>query len=89
MDTIVLSYPVNVDGKEIRELKLRRPKVRDTLAAEKIGGSNAEKEIHLFANLTEQTRATIETLDMVDYGKLQDAYTGFLSLPRTLPGEDA
>lgn len=60
-------------------LHMRRPKVRDMLAAEKSKGTDAEKEIVLFANLCEVTPAEIEALDMVDYQQLQQAYQGFLS----------
>lgn len=88
-ETIKLEYPIEIDGVKVAELKLRRPKVRDSLASEKSGGSNAEKEVRLFANLAEQTTDTIEDLDMLDYGKLQEAYTGFLSSLRKKPGKDA
>lgn len=79
MEKIVLDHPVNVDGLEIKTLGLRRPKVKDQLTADKAGGSDAEKEIRLFANLSEQPPAVIEELDLADYAKLQKAYTGFLS----------
>lgn len=79
MKTIELDYPIQVNGVEVKTLKLRRPKVRDQLAVEKSGGSNAEKEIRLFANLTEMPPETLEELDIRDYGKLQEAYQGFLS----------
>ena len=60
-------------------LTLRRPKVRDMLAADKASGSDAEKEVRVFANLCEVAPAVIEALDMADYQALQERYAGFLS----------
>lgn len=79
MEKIVLDYPVTVDKVEVKSLNMRRPKVRDQLAAEKGGGGNAEQEVRLFANLCEVPSSTVEELDMVDYAKLQEKYRGFLS----------
>lgn len=72
---IALKYPL----KSASTLTMRRVKVRDSLAARKVKGGDAEQEIALFANLCEVTPAQIEALDMVDYKQLQDAYSGFLS----------
>ena len=76
--TITLQFPVTVEGVEVRSLMLRRPKVRDQLAAQS-GGSEMEREIRLFDNLTEQTPETIQDLDLKDYQALQEVFTGFLS----------
>jgi hypothetical protein len=72
---IPLKYPL----KSTDKLTMRRVKVRDSLAAQKIKGSDAEQEIFLFANLCEVTIKQIEALDMADYKQLQEAYSGFLS----------
>ena len=72
---ITLKYPL----KSVSTLTMRRVKVRDSLAAQKIKGSDAEQEIFLFANLCEVTTKQIEALDMADYKQLQEAYSGFLS----------
>ncbi len=77
--TIELKHPVTVDGAGIKQLTLRRPKVRDMIASDKAGGSDAEKEIRTFAHLCEVSPETIEELDLADYLKLQKAYQGFLS----------
>ena len=79
MTTIKLKHPIKVDGVEIQELTMRRPKVRDQIAAEKGGGSDAEKELRMFANLCEITPQSLEEMDMVDYKALQEAYVDFLS----------
>lgn len=74
---IKLSHPVVSGGTELRVLTLRRPKVRDVLLAAKIGGSDEEKEVRMFANLCEVAPDVVEELDMADYKKLQDGYRGF------------
>lgn len=76
---INLDYPVRIDGVEVKVLQMRRPKVKDQLAADKFGGGDAEKEVRLFANLCEVAPDTIEELDLADYTKLQGEYKGFLS----------
>jgi len=76
---ITLQYPVTVNGAETTGLSMRRPKVRDMLIGEKKGKSDAEKEIHIFANLCEVSPDVIQELDMVDYGTLQKEYQDFLS----------
>lgn len=73
---IDLKYPLD-NGTQA--LTMRRPKVRDMLAADKAKGSDADKEIAMFANLCEVAPADIEALDMADYKALQQAYSGFLS----------
>ncbi|WP_321367920.1 phage tail assembly protein [uncultured Desulfuromusa sp.] len=79
MRTIVLDYPVTVDGEEITQLEMRRGKARDQVTAQKGCESNAEMEIKLFANLCEVQLEVIEELDMADYGEVQKVYSGFLS----------
>ena len=77
--TITLKYPVTVDGIEVTTLTMRRAKVRDSRDAQRDGGSSAEAEIRLFANLCEVTPAAIEEIDMADYARIQKVYEGFLS----------
>ena len=75
-----LQFPLDGPaGAKIDRLFLRRPKVRDMLAGDKAGGSDAEKEIRTFANLCEVSPETIEAMDMADYKRLQEAYANFLS----------
>jgi hypothetical protein len=79
MTKIKLTNPVKVDGREIIEISLRRPKVRDRLAVERSNASDAEKEVQLIANLAELPIEVIEDIDLADYAKLQRALTDFLS----------
>ena len=79
MNTVTLKHPVDLNGEKTKTLTMRRPKVKDQLAADKGMSSSAEKEIRLFANLCEVAPPVIEELDLADYKQLQEAYTGFLS----------
>ena len=60
------------DGKTIA---MRKPKVKDIKAVSHIK-DDEEKEIMLFANLTETDPSEIEDMFLEDYTKLQEAYTG-------------
>ena len=85
METIKLTHPVLVDGDTVNALQLRRPRVRDMLAADKAAGTEAEKEVRMFANLCEVTPGVIEALDLTDYMTLQETYRGFLSSGPAMP----
>lgn len=76
---VELKFPVIISGETVETLTLRRPKVRDMLAGDKQGGSDADKEIRTFANLCEVSPKVIEELDLIDYRQLQEGYQGFLS----------
>jgi len=76
---IELKYPIMAEGREITNVELRRPTVRDRLIAERTNGTNLEKEIRLIAALCDFAPTMIESLDMADYAQLQDALADFLS----------
>ncbi len=86
---IQLQYPVEVDGVRYEGLKLRRPRVRDMLAADKSNSSESDKETRMFANLCEVAPAFIEELDLADYRNVQEVYKGFLSSAQRTQGEPA
>ncbi|KZZ75107.1 phage tail assembly protein [Aestuariirhabdus sp. Z084] len=76
---IELTHSIEIDGAKVGVIQLRRPKVRDMLSVEKSVDNDAEKEIQLFANLSELSPDNLLELDMADYAKLQKAYQDFLS----------
>ena len=45
MQAITLNNPITVDGISVLELTVRRPKVRDYLAIERLNGSDLSKEV--------------------------------------------
>jgi hypothetical protein len=83
MQKIKLTETIKIDGVVISELTLRRPKVRDRLAVERLGNSDAEKEVALIANLADIPKDAVEDLDLADYAKIQEVLQGFL-LPSDL-----
>jgi hypothetical protein len=83
MQKIKLTETIKIDGVIISELTLRRPKVRDRLAVERLGNSDAEKEVALIANLADIPKDAVEDLDLADYAKIQETLQGFL-LPSDL-----
>ncbi|MFB9136708.1 phage tail assembly protein [Vibrio sp. AK197] len=74
---IKLIYPVFFEGNQVETLKVRRPKVRDQLIADKQNANEADKEIHLMSLLAGVDQALIQELDLDDYGQLQEAIVGF------------
>ncbi|UXX40887.1 MULTISPECIES: phage tail assembly protein [unclassified Wolbachia] len=83
MTTVELNNPITVEGILLSELTLRRPKVRDRLAVERMSNNDAEKEVALIANLASISREAVEELDLADYSKIQEALQGFLSQQKT------
>ncbi|WP_264711402.1 phage tail assembly protein [Wolbachia endosymbiont (group A) of Andrena haemorrhoa] len=79
MQKIKLTEPIKIDGILVSELTLRRPKVRDRLAVERMGNSDAEKEVALIGNLASISREAVEEFDLADYNKIQETLQGFLS----------
>lgn len=80
METIKLDTSLTVDGIEIRELNLRKPKVKDLLIASKKNLSDSEREVQLIANLAEIPAEAVEDLDLSDYMKVQNWLQNFLSV---------
>lgn len=79
MDKIKLEEPIKIDGVEVKEISLRKPKVRDLIAAGKKTISDAEREVVLIANLAEVSIETIQDLDLRDYMKIQKWLQNFLA----------
>lgn len=85
MTTIELDFPIKVDGNEVTELEMRRPKLRDHLwlkAKQKETRKNQkmdelDSDIAMFARLLDVDESVLGQLDMADWGKLGAAYTQF------------
>jgi hypothetical protein len=76
--TITLSRPLEVNGAKLETLTMREPTVGDQLAASKVKGDEAEKEVAFFANLCEIAPADVQRLPVRDYARLQAAFGGFI-----------
>lgn len=75
--TVTLSRPLEVNGAKLHELTMREPDVDDQIAADEARGSEAVKEVQLFANLCTIPPADIRRLKVRDYRRLQAAYVNF------------
>lgn len=75
---IDLRYPVEVGHDKFESITMRRPKVRDLIAAEKSARGDAEREVRLFASLCEVAPEVVENIDVSDYLKMQEQYKSFL-----------
>lgn len=74
---IELDFPIEISGVEVKHLIMRRPKVRDIIAAQKVGGSDAEMGVALVANLCEITPSDVQELDSVDWDKCEAQVQAF------------
>lgn len=76
---ISLSTPLDINGAEVKALRMREPTVSDQLAADMIKGGDSAKEVQLFANLCEINPDDIKKLTLKDYRRVQDAFLFFTS----------
>lgn len=74
---VELSRAIDVDGKQVQVLHMREPIVADQLALEQMKGSDANKEVTLFANLCQISPDDLRQMSLRDYRKLQQAFAGF------------
>lgn len=84
---ITLDFPVEMEGVQVGVVRMRRPKVRDQLNAQRQANNDpARTEVFLFALLCDIAPTSLEEMDIADYEKLRDTYAGFragLSLTNT------
>ncbi|MFM0598143.1 phage tail assembly protein [Paraburkholderia dilworthii] len=85
--TVRLDYPTSFDGVVRDVLTLRRPKVRDMRAAQKVAPGDEEgQEIAIFAALAGVSPNDLEGMDLGDYHRVQDAYFRLTSSGKNKPG---
>lgn len=77
MTEIPLREPVTLNGAPIGVLRLRRPKVRDLEAIDKVPGETA-KTVALIANLAEWTPDQVRELDAADFAAASKAVAEML-----------
>jgi hypothetical protein len=80
---ITLQFPVKANGVLLTELTIRRPKVKDRLAAAKAAASEDEQEIYLIATLAGIAPSDVHEMDLLDYETAQDALLGFMGRSRS------
>lgn len=69
METVQLQYPFTFEGREVTELTLRRPKMRDMKRANAVK-DEMEKSIRMIADLAEVSPKLVEELDAEDFAAL-------------------
>ena len=74
---IVLQHPIKVDGVEVSELSLRRPKVRDLQKIESVSGE-ISKVVALASALADLSTEQVAEIDAADFVKISEAVAGFL-----------
>ena len=75
---IILSKPADIGGTKTGAVRMREPTVADQEVASEMSGSDASREIAVFANLCGLAPDDIRKLPLRDYKRLQTAYLGFI-----------
>ena len=78
MTAITLKHPITVDGREVAQFTLRRPKVRDLERMDKVSGEIA-KAVTLVADLAELSPDQVRELDAEDFTAVAEVLGDFLS----------
>ncbi len=73
---VTLSRPSDANGIKVETLTLRAPAVREVRAADRASnGDEEQRELMLFAGLAEVGLKDLEGLKLVDYRRMQAAYS--------------
>ena len=73
---VTLSRPSEANGVKVDKITLRSPTLRDERAADRAAQGDAEqRELMLFASLTEVGLKDLEGLKLLDYHRLQEGYS--------------
>jgi len=75
--TIKLDFPFDADGQAFTELTMRRPKMKDNHAIQKMKGSDFERGVSMLARLCDVAPEVIHELDELDANKLQEQLNSF------------
>lgn len=75
--TIELDFPIEIAGVEVKTVTMRRPKVRDEVAMQRVKGTAADKAAWLMATLCEITPEEFLAVDAADSAKLEEQYAAF------------
>jgi hypothetical protein len=76
---IELAVPMKISGVEVKHVILRRPKVRDRVAAQKAASHEADQTLHLVASLTEIPIEDLMEMDGSDFNRIENQVAAFLS----------
>lgn len=87
MPTIKLKYPVSHAGREISEIDLRRPKVRDVAAGDKVRATDGDMaaSIAMIASMAGLPVEVIMDVDAADFTALAEVMADLVGSDRPLP----
>ena len=74
---VMLAFPEKVSGVEVDHLVMRRPKVRDNIAASKAHKDPVEQAVAIVANLCEITMEDLGEFDQANWSVLEAQYVDF------------
>ena len=77
-NVITLKHPVTLNGEVLKQLQLRRPKVKDMLIKAE-GLSAEEREVQIVARLCGRNPEDLQELDYADWLTVQELLRSFLS----------
>lgn len=75
---VTLSRPADIAGTQTSAVRMREPTVGDQEVASGMTGTDAAREIAIFANLCQLAPDDIRKLPLRDYKRLQTAYLAFI-----------
>lgn len=75
---VTLSRPADIAGTKTSAVRMREPTVGDQEVASGMTGTDAAREIAIFANLCQLAPDDIRKLPLRDYKRLQTAYLAFI-----------
>jgi hypothetical protein len=75
---VLLAFPEIVGGVEVDHVVMRRPKVRDNIAASKNHKDPTEQAAALIANLCEITLEELGEFDQANWSLLEAQYLAFI-----------
>lgn len=78
---IELSTPLEISGVKVAHLIMRRPKLRDRLAAQKSAPDQADMTVYLVASLCEVPVEDLHEMDGYDWNQVETALQNFLDRP--------
>jgi hypothetical protein len=87
IDKLKLDHPFSVDGKTLTEVSIRRPKVRDIRAVDKVKeDGDLQQGIVTVALLTGLSVEALDDMDAGDFARVSEVVGGFFGnsrAPRT------
>ena len=78
---VKLTRPIRIEERMITEVTIRRPKVRDLRAMEKMrdpGGTELDQGIAMAATLCDLPLEAMDEMDAVDFAAISEVLGGFL-----------